>query len=110
MKHLQLRFYYGVGKDKDGQELEPGDVGRRDQRLRAHVAGQFGGFTEIFASGGWRDENGLLVLEPSRVIEVLTLDTEENRAKAAFLAAYIKELFNQSEVLYTHHSVHMEVV
>jgi hypothetical protein len=57
------------------------------------------GFTVLDGRGQWRDRQGRLVREPSKVLLVAMPDAPERRARLVAIAEAYKRIFNQDSVL-----------
>lgn len=103
MTNYKLTFYAGIGEDKDGQPIH----GLQDklEDVRCYLASVFGGYTEQAASGGWFNESGRLVKEPSVVFSAVT----PHNISAFAAARHIAKALNQSAVLYTEEPVYQAV-
>jgi hypothetical protein len=93
--HQRLTFTVGTGFTGGGRALDEVTVERRARIVRQALAQGFGGFTETRAQGGWINDAGALVMEPSRVWTVVTDRAELAEQTAAWLA----DVFEQTAVM-----------
>lgn len=108
MLHNRIKFYVGVGEDKDGVRI-PYEL-RQNKLDIANVATakRFQGYSGYLTRGGWINPEGRLVEEPAMVWEVLT--TEGDEKVINYHAKLLGEIFNQSTVLVTREVVITEFV
>ena len=92
------RFYVGT-HDKTGHNVSEDAF----ERIRYLLTNQFGGFTEYQGQGAWYDESIRLIREPSITFEAIGETT-------ASVARMIRDLANQSAVLWTREIVDGEFV
>lgn len=86
----------GHGKDKEGKPIQGVD-GRLDV-VRAHLAAEFGGFSETTLTGGYRMASGEYVQEPATRWDIVTA---AQGGELRRWAAIIRDLFHQESVLFT---------
>lgn len=116
MNQTQIRFYVGVGNDKNGDDITPARADVNNHLIGQLLATAYGGFTEYYTTGGWIEPRlHETIMEPARVFEVLTDSpdagqTEEFRQRAHDIALRIKEIGNQENVLITFAAVTEESV
>jgi hypothetical protein len=93
----KIEITFGVGKTKDGKNISNAKLDKAIRSIKLHAATFFGGYTLLSAEGGWKDSNGNLVEEPSKV---LVLHTEKVRkGLVTVLVDEIKDSLNQEIVV-----------
>jgi hypothetical protein len=101
----RFRFYLGTGVTGQGFHITNGE--ERLETVLERTAKVYGGFTLTKSEGGWTNEKGVFVREPSVIIEVLEAypligdDHEVVNARANDHAQWIGKVFDQESVLLT---------
>lgn len=91
------RFYIGLNNDKDGA-VAPEEIDARIALAKSRPLQYASGMTICPAQGVWEaPESHKIITEDSIVIEVVTI----GYLPANSLATYLRDAFNQKEVLYT---------
>lgn len=105
---FEVKFYLGLGKDRDGNTLSPEFVRTRLSRVRQRLAMEFGGYTEYSHMGGWVEDRatGYVVTEVGVTFVVVT----DSIGLVRDTAAAIRDGFDQSAVLVTMTKVESEFV
>lgn len=68
--------------------------------LDSEITPQFpAGLTRYHTDGQWRGKDGVVLREPSTVIEIVHLDSAESEAKLKAIVYLYKKRFNQESVL-----------
>jgi len=98
--NYRINFYIGIGQDRDGVAITEPDLCLALANIRGVVAAEFGGYTETAAQGGWKNDAGELVLEPSIMLSTVT-DRSNVEYRATKLAGYMARQLNQSAVMVT---------
>lgn len=100
---ITLRWHIGIQKDKDGNRIPFPHV--PVSKARAILIDKFGGSTEYESVGCWKDPaTNTVVRETALVFEaIITEDPDLVVAQplAEAIAAQLRDLFNQSCVLWT---------
>ena len=96
---FEVKFYLGLGKDRDGNTLSSEFVRTRLSRVRQRLAMEFGGYTEYSHAGGWVEDRATdyVVTEIGATFVVIT----DNAGIVRDTAAAIRDEFRQSAVLVT---------
>ena len=89
MNHIT--FTIGQGYDSHNRPIA--DLADKRERALTDIAREFGGYT---AQGGWIDNTGHLVTEPSLAVDVMT-DASETAIQAE--AQSLARTFDQSAVM-----------
>ena len=95
------RFYVGT-QTKRGNPVLP----ETWQEIEHNLTRIFAGFTRYDGIGAWQDDVGQVISERCRIYEILT----ETHGDHAATAQWIRDMANQSAVLYTHEEVHGQFV
>jgi hypothetical protein len=101
----RFRFYLGTGVT--GQGFHITNVDERLETVLERTAKVYGGFTLTKSEGGWTNDKGKFVREPSVVIEVLEAypligdDHAVVNTRANDHAQWIGKVFDQESVLRT---------
>lgn len=118
----KLEFYVGAGMDRNGQDVQ--GIQDKTERACQLLAEQYGGYTMLNALGGWHDDKGRLVQEKSAVFQVFVDESEVARQSRAIcpnpsaeiyshgrvVARTLRDLFNQSSVLFSATKVDAEFI
>jgi len=91
----------GIGTDKDGNAIDPAFADAACQSTRENISHKLGGVSEVSLVGGWIDNAGKYVEEPSRRWEVVADNTDETDQAIRWQAGVVKIAFHQSAVLVT---------
>ena len=100
----RITFTVGQGKDRDGRNIK--FIKSKLREVLSLISSEFGGYTLYHTNGGWTDENGKLIEEPSVVIVAFT----SNLAPAKRTAAFMRDTFNQFCVVVTKESLDVEFI
>ena len=79
----------GIGEDRNGNAMSDESVAEMLATIRARLAATFGGYTETDAMGGWINESGRLVVEPSKRWILLTDANAKDADELADAAARV---------------------
>jgi len=89
---LDVRVGIGLGEDRNGRAIHPGDSDAIVDRICRLAAKATGGYTTVDCDGGWTNGEGRLVKEPGIILYVMfpesvRTDTIRNFAKLVGRAA-----------------------
>lgn len=91
--HVSIRLLIGLSKPGETAEETTCALGHRRSRVHELVGHAFDVGNITYGTGYWKRQT-----EPSITFETIQEDTEENRAVARGLAAYIREALGQEAV------------
>lgn len=86
----------GTGEDRHGRAIPADVLPAKLERIRAYLAQEYGGFTELETIGGWADDTGRLVMETGRRWVIATADPFTTGRAAA---DYVRRALNQASVM-----------
>jgi hypothetical protein len=93
-----VKWYVGIGKDKNGRSILSNDAGEMKLEAMKRLSRYRGGVTVYQTEGGWVDANNRLITERGLVFEIvtdnpLTVDQQES------IRHYLIGAFDQSGVM-----------
>lgn len=93
---VRTELYFGLSRADGGQVSEK----EWEDFVDRYVADRFkDGFTVVNGRGWWRDENGEMISEKSKVVIVIHRESVQARADIEYVRKKYKELFGQESVL-----------
>jgi hypothetical protein len=93
---VRTELYFGLSRPDGGQVSE----NEWEEFVGRYIADRFmGGFTVVDGRGWWRDENGEMISERSKVVIVIHRESVQARADIEYVRKKYKELFGQESVL-----------
>lgn len=92
---MKVSITFGVGVDKDGDELSNAFVEAALNAIETRAVNAFGGYTLIDGEGGYVNPNGRLVRE---CVQILVIHTDKLDIVGSF-ASDVRRLLNQESVL-----------
>lgn len=107
MQGKRISITVGTGFDRDGNSLTSWQVGRAREAVEREFLTQFGGYTTIAGTGGWKGPKGVVV-EPCLTFTAI-LDSDKPRS-LYHCAKTAKISFNQASVLSTTETVEYEFI
>lgn len=97
----RIRFYVGTQVNRDGETINPLDFALVQEAFMRKLVKWAGGATSFAAQGAWEGPQGL-TMEKVIVFDVLKeTGLQSIEPEAIKLARLIKDLMNQSSVMYT---------
>lgn len=97
---MQVSITVGIGQDSAGLPIPVGHQVEALHHCIAQASNLFGGCTANQGLGGWVDDNGKLIVEPSVTFSILS-DAIDVQDKAEQFAEICREAYNQTSVLLT---------
>lgn len=94
----RIEMFIGTEKDKHGATLTADRKYHALEATRRLLAHNYGGFTEIPTVGGWRNEEGNVVMEAGLKYEIFTDNIPAFTSIGGF-AGFVRDQWNQSAVL-----------
>lgn len=83
---------------REGRLIIPENEWKLVMELRTALISKFGGYTEIAATGGWKDPNGLTHLDPSIAFDVAYEQNTLNDETFFHLAQWAATAFKQEAI------------
>lgn len=96
MSMNRITITAGTGEDRHGRAIPADVLPAKLERIRAYLAQEYGGFTELETTGGWADDTGRLVLETGRRFIIASADPFWDGREAA---DYVRRALNQASVM-----------
>lgn len=96
MSMNRITITAGTGEDRHGRAIPAAELAAKLERIRAYLAQEYGGFTELETIGGWADDTGRLVMEPGRRFVIASADPFWDGREAA---DYVRRALNQASVM-----------
>lgn len=102
---MHITFTIGQGFDSHGRPIA--DLSAKRESALTDIARTFGGYTAHDSQGGWIDNSGHLVTEPSLAVDVMT-DASETTVQAE--AQSLARTFDQSAVMVSESPANVEFI
>jgi hypothetical protein len=93
---VRTELYFGLSRADGGQVTER----EWEEFVDKYVVGRFkDGFTVVDGQGWWRNEEGEMISEKSKVLIVIHRESAQAQADIKYVRKKYKELFGQESVL-----------
>jgi hypothetical protein len=96
---MRYEIGYGVGETKDHTPIPDSEVIAADAAIMKEACHLFGGCNLTKGAGGWINDRGELVLEPSRVLVINATATNDRHMH--YLISFIKVKLQQEAIAVT---------